>query len=835
MAEVQNLNAQEMRKLNVLTDRVQKRRQEWEQGTAIVCPESSLSFTKSWKETDGQPLDLRWAYAFQKRLEEAPLKIWDGELIVGSLTKDIKGIELIAALKPMQVLDMLRDGRFARVLSDTAAATIDPGDAKLLNDDVQYWVDHLPPDYINERIYEALGEDHKELFIDRGGVYEGPFLKAAQERGLFQDTGSWGGIVCLHAPVIDNGLSEVIARAEREIEKISEGDTDIASEPSPLHKKYILLKAIIISCKAVIAWAGRYGELAQEMAMTTEDPARRDELQAIAGICRWVPANRPRSFWEAVQSARFLHLAVRKEQPHRPENSVGRLDQILYPYYREDVENGRITRQDAAELLGCFWLKTREGEILQTQPPKARIAPGSNLPQVTIGGRDENGNDVTNEVSWLILEVMRQIRLSEPAVYVRYHTGLSDEFLLYALECNRDMEGGIPAFLNDELGTARHLARGIEPKDAVDWAASGCLGYHLECTEHGGGQMHLNQAKILELTLHNGFDPRTGKQLGPKTGDVTTFASIDQFYDAFLRQEDYFAEEWLKDYFVRWSTDQEIGFNSGLSSAMLFEESIPKGLAPSKGGTKYPAECTGWVGDRGITDVADSLTAIKYLVFDKKEVTMAQLLEAMKNDWENNEDLRQRCLRAPKYGNDDDYADEVFQHVTLKTQEILLSRPDPFTGAKPFLYKGAAAGHVIHGLFVGALPNGRHAGTPVNDAGTSAMPGVDTAGPTALVNSATKLPNMIEYKGVVHNMKFSKALFGSPAKLRKLLMLLRTFFARGGWHIQFNISSPEELLDAKEHPENWRNLMVRVGGYSAYFVDLPGSLQDEIITRTLHE
>jgi len=832
---VKKLGAEETMKLNILTDRVKKRRQEWEEAIPIVCPESSISFTKSWKETEGLPVDLRWAYAFEKRLQESPIVINDGELIVSSLTKHIKGVDLVAALKPLQVLDMLKDGRFSRTLSDTTSATISENDAKLLQEDAQYWADHLPPDYINERLRQELGESHMDLLNDRGGTFEGPFYKATQERGLFQDNGAWGGILCLHSPIIDKGLNEVIARAEREIEKISLQDEDVTSEKSPLYNKYNLLKAITITCKAIVDWANLYSKLAKNLAKEERDAVRRKELETIGEICSWVPANSPRSFWEALQAARFLHLAIRKEQPHRPENSVGRLDQMLYPYYERDLKEGKITPQEAAELLGCFWLKIREGELLQTQPPKARIAPATNLPNVTIGGRDENGNDVTNELSWIILEVMRQMRLSEPAVYIRYHTGMSDDFLLYALECNRYLQGGIPAFLNDELGTARHIARGVDPKDAADWAASGCLGYHLECSEHAGGQVHLNQTKIFELTLYNGFDPRTGKQLGPKTGDLTKFTSVDQLYDAFLKQEDYFADELRKDFFIRWSTDLKINFHSGLSCALLFEDSIPKGLPPSKGGARYPVEFTAWVGDRGITDVADSLAAIKYLVFDKKEVTMAELIEAIKSDWKDKEDLHKKCLKAPKYGNDDEYVDDIFKYISLKTQEILLSRPDPFTEAKPFLYKGAAAGHIIHGLVVGALPNGRKAGTSVNDGGTSAMPGMDTKGPTALINSANKQPNMIEYMGIVHNMKLSKKLFDSPEKLRKLLVLLKVFFAKGGWHIQFNIHSAEELLDAKKHPEKWRNLIVRVAGYSAYFVDLPLSLQDEIINRTLHE
>lgn len=347
--------------------------------------------------------------------------------------------------------------------------------------------------------------------------------------------------------------------------------------------------------------------------------------------------------------------------------------------------------------------------------------------------------------------------------------------------------------------------------------------------------MNLNQAKIFEITLYNGFDPRTKKQLGLHTGDVTKFTSIEQFYEAFFKQEDYFADKMRKDYFIRRSVDLVHSPQSGLGSAFLLEDCITKGLAPLEGGARYPVTCNQWVGDRGITDVADCLAALKYLVFDNKKMTMAELMDALKVNWEGKEDMRQVCLKAPKYGNDDDYVDDIFNHVSMKTQEILQSRPDPFTGLKPFLFKGAAAGHIQHGMVVGALPNGRKAWTSVNDGGTSAMPGTDVKGPTALINSATKVPHARECMGIVHNMKFSKQLLNTPEKLEKVLALIKTFFARGGWHTQFNIVNAEELLDAKKHPEKWQNLMVRVAGYSAYFVDLPPSLQDEIIARTLHE
>ena len=838
--KVRRADLESISNLNVLTDRLKKLKKEWEEAPVIVTPQVSLSFTKSYKETEGLPETLRLAMAFDRIVEETPILIRDSELIVGSLTGYIRGVDVLSAEAPRQIIQAIDNDAFDRKMSDWESAKISPEDAKLLREDAEYWEKRLPPNFVNEALKRELGEEHMDLLMDRAMVFEGIPMRADTDI----DMSIWGpfaytyisrGMTLYREKVVPKGLNHIIALAKAELEKMEKkGEYSPTMSPRPMEKR-ILLKAMILSCQAVIKWAHRHAELARELAGKESNQARKKELEEIAERCDWVPANPPRSFAECLQSVRFLHAAPQKQFVFRKETSLGRLDQTLYPYYKEDIENGKITRQEAIELLGCLWLKTREGESFDPEKKEGRHSQGTLLPDVTICGRDERGRDATNEVSYLILEVMRQMKLSEPAVYIRYHDGMKDEFLVYALQCNLDYRGGNPAFLNDELGTRRYLERGVALKDASDWLASGCLGYHLDCGQHVGGFMHLNQAKILELTLYNGFDPRTQKQLGPKTGDVTQFTSIDQFYEAFLKQEDYFADKLRKDYQIRRSLELKCPISGdGLNAAMWYEYTIPTGLMPMKGAAPYPITSTMWIGDRGITDVADVLAAIRYLVFEQKKLTMAELLEVMKTNWEGYEEVRQMCLNAPKYGNDDDYVDDIFQYMTEKTQEIMQSRPDPFLGQKPFLFKGAAAGHIVHGLAIGAMPNGREAGTPINDGATSAMPGRDVKGPTALINSATKASTW-ELTGCVHNMKFTKAVLNTPEKLEKVLALVKTFFERGGWHIQFNIHSVEELLEAKKHPEQYRNLLVRVGGYSAYFVDLPPSLQDEIIARTFHE
>ncbi|MEM1539307.1 MAG: pyruvate formate lyase family protein [Candidatus Bathyarchaeia archaeon] len=832
--------ANEMRKINVLTDRIKRHKQRWQDAPPKVSIWPSLAFSEGWRETEGLHPTLRHAYTVKKMFEKAPIIIRDDELIVGCLTEHIKGAYIVAAFNPLFVLNMLKSGKWDRRVSDWVRCEILPEDAELLRKDAEYWASRLAPDEMNKALIEELGEEHLDLMMDRAMVFEGYPMRANPELTAVPDWAIISGPPAAagyhffpRKSVLDHGLNYIMELAKAEMERMLREGAKVNPKSPEALEKYYLLKALIIECQAVIDWARRHAKLAREMASKETDPVRKRELEQIAENCEWVPANPPRSFWEAVQAIRFLNLAQWIESIHDRAHTLGLLDQMLYPYYEKDLKEGRITRQQAAELLACLWLKTRECEILEDIEPNARHAQGTNLPNVTICGKNPDGTDQTNEVSFLILEVMRQLKLSEPAVYIRYHRDMPTAFLVYALECARDFGGGNPAFLNWELGTERYLRRGIPIEDASQWVASGCLAYNLECGTHSLGVMNLNLPKIFELTLYNGFDPRTGKQLGPKTGDPTQFTSIEQFYEAFLKQVDYFLDRLRRDYLIRFGIINKNRMQCGLAAAMFYETSIKNGRIPWKGGEKYPVHEQLWVGLRGFTDVADSLAAIKYLVFDTKKLTMSKLLEALKANWEGYEDVRQLCLNAPKYGNDDDYVDEIFRYIWSKVEELALSRPDPFTGLKPFLFIGAAAGHIVHGRVVGSLPNGRKAGTPINDGGTSAMPGMDVNGPTANLNSATKV-SLINFVGCAHNMKFNKAVLNTPEKIEKMAALLRTYFARGGWHIQFNIISPEELIEAKKNPEKYRNLIVRVAGYSAYFVDLPAAVQDEIINRTTH-
>ncbi len=831
------VNREEIKSVQVLTPRLQKLKKEWEEAEPQVYVDDTLLFTQSWKETDGLPLDIRWAKALEKRLLECPILIRDDELLVGSLTKFIRGNGTLCAMKPKEIMKMVQSGKFDRKTSDISSTKIDPEDLEALRKDAEYWIEEMPKvSTVNAAVEFDMGSDVFDLLFDRGMVFEGRGVRYTMDRGLFQNYSAYGGGVAQVSPkCIEHGLNYVIDLCKKERERMMlEGDVN-SHGTAQFMRKYWMLQACVISCEAFIKFAKRHADLARKMAESETRQWRKDELIRIAEACERCPAEPPRTFFEAIQCVRMYHLVCWKESSDRPEVPVGRLDQILYPYYERDKAAGLITAQDAAEMLGALWLKIRECENLVTIPRDQRAAPGSLLPNITICGKNEDGVELTNEISWLILEAMAQIKLSEPAIYIRYSPDMDPDFVIHALECNVEFGGGNPAFLNDELGTRRYTDRGVPLKDACDWNASGCLGYHLGSLEHMGGGSNISQLKVLELALHDGFDRRTGKQLGPHTGDPRTFTSIDQVLEAYYKQLEYFVPLLMRFKTLSWGTEIVDGPMSGLRFAMQYEDCIPSGLCSREGGARYPEGRASWLGSRGLVDLSDSIVAIKKLVFDDKLVSMADLMDACDKNWEGAEAIQRLCLNAPKYGNDNEYADSIYDQLCTRVPQIMQKDIDPLTGVKPVLFIGAAAGHVGIGKAIGAMPNGRVAGTPTCDAACSASPGCDTCGPTAMINSATNGEYAYAYAGYALNMKFSKTILNSPEKLQKLSWLIKGFFLRGGWHIQFNIHSRAELMDAREHPEKHKNLLVRVGGYSAYFIDLPHELQAEIVTRSMHE
>ncbi|MCL2337412.1 MAG: hypothetical protein FWC60_08335 [Firmicutes bacterium] len=813
-------------------------RKQWEDAPVSIVGDSSVSFTKAYREREGLPISLRFAYAFKQIMDDSKLLIREGELIVGQMNDKIRGVDIFTAECPQSVLNNIAQGSFDRKMSETSSALCDEETTRILKEDAEYWVKYIPVHDSMSSLIHELGPEHMDLMMDRSMVYDGIPLRAEPEMGIWGPTnpprlGRGRSLYRFEPAKI--GLKRVKELVQAELDRMDkEGSfmSPITNRPTPWEKK-ALLKGMIICCDAVIDWAHRYADLAEEMAKTASSPERKAELERIASNCRWVPENAPRDYWEALQSIRFIHVAVQKEQPMRKETALNRMDQDLYPYYIKDKDEGKITPEFAIELFNCFLLKVREGEAFDPEARAMRHSQGTLLPNVTICGMDEDDNDCTNEMSYIILRSMATMKFSEPTIYIRVHDKMSTDFLKFAIKANMEHQGGCPAFLNDKQGTDRFLEYGIPKELCCDWQTSGCLGYHLNCAQHIGGFMHLNLVKIFEIALHDGYDPRTKKQLGPHTGKFEDMKSMEDLEQAYYKQLDYFADRMNKDYEIRQSNEIVCTLESALNCVMYYDTAISYGMNPSRGGTPYPVLASMWVGERGTTDVADSLAGVKKVVFEDKKCTPAELLKAIDANWEGYEELKQECLHAPKYGNDNDYVDEVFKRITDNGIQIMQKRPDPITGTKPLLFKGAASAHMYFGRVIGALPNGRVSGTPINDGGVSAMAGMDLNGPTALLNSAAKFDSRV-YMGNVLNMKMSHENMDTDAKRNLVAAMIRTYIKKGGWHLQINVHSQEELIDARKNPEEHQDLLVRVGGYSANYVDLPYALQDEIIQRTSH-
>jgi pyruvate formate-lyase/glycerol dehydratase family glycyl radical enzyme len=804
--------------VKVVTDRVRKRHLAVEGAPLWISGRRAKSYMESWKTSGAEPNNIRWALALARVFDESSIVIREGELIVASETKYVRGAEVVPEQNPQDIISSLEKKHMA-TMSEVMTASIDPDEEANIVEASHYWLGQSIRDMVNATRLRHLGDKYAEI-LDAG------------VRVMTDSVGVTGkNQAVFNARIIRLGLNETIERAKAEREKAFTSLTRFPKNPGTIYHKIAVLDEIIIACEGVINYARKHSQLAREMAKTEKDPIRKKELEQIAERCEWVPANPARTFAEALQSYWFCHIAYKKESPFPAGACPGLIDRWLYPYFVKDIKEGTLTYQQAAELLGCLWVKFNETQSFHSFM-FLKEAAGSLLQQITLGGTDVNGKDATNELSYLILEVSRQMKIPQPGIYVRWHNNMDYNFQVKAVETNRDTGGGIPAFLNDTAGTRNFLGFGIPWNDAVEWSAAGCLSYALG--NHNTVvrmPIYMNIPKMLEIALYNGVDPRTGIKAGKQTGDAAKFNSLEELENAFWEQYTYFLNKGLHDYFIGYLAKAE--FLCAPFSTALLEDSIKDGKDSTEEGGRYP-QLNLCVGQRGFADVANALAAIQKVVFEDKKVTMARLLKALKADWVGYEDVLQLCNKAPKYGNDDDYVDDIFNRISLKANDIIQSQHTP-DGARWKAGRPALTGHYYLGEVVGALPNGRKAGMPLYDAALSPGAGTDINGPTSAVKSATKVNHFRpDMDSLVMNMKLSSTVLRDREAIEKFITLLRTFFNRGGWHIQFNILNRDDLIEAKKHPEEWKHLIVRVAGYSAYFVELPPSIQDEIIARTEH-
>lgn len=601
---------------------------------------------------------------------------------------------------------------------------------------------------------------------------------------------------------------------------------DFLNDPNALAKRD-QLKAMSISCDAVILFAQRHADMAEQLAAQTTDPNRRAELEKIAEVCTHVPANAPRNFHEALQYYWFCHLAVITELNGWDSFNPGHLDQHLLPFYDRGLAEGTLTKESARELVECFFIQFNN----HPAPPKVGVTAAesgtfTDFANINIGGLLPDGSDAVNEISHILLDIVEDMHLLQPSTNIQLSRKNPDSFLKHALRVVR-CGHGFPSIFNADAVVAEQLRQGKSLEDARAGGCSGCVEVGAFGKEAYILTGYFNLVKVLELTLHNGVDPMTGKQLGLQTGPAELFGSYEQLFEAFRRQLAYFLD--IK---IAGNRIIERHYAERMPApflSVIIDDCIAKGLDYNAGGARYNNTFIQFV---GLGSITDCLSAIKDLVFDSRQVRMEDLVAAMDRDFVSDEPLRQRLLnRTHKYGNDDDNADELMIDVFNSCFEMVDGRPDT-RGGQYRIEMLPTTCHIYFGQVTGAMPDGRKAHQPVSE-GISPVQGADRRGPTAVVKSAAKMDH-IKSGGTLLNIKFAPALVADDRGIDNWASLVRGYFKMDGHHVQFNVVTAETLRKAQANPQEHRDLIVRVAGYSDYFCDLSVELQNEIIARTEH-
>jgi pyruvate formate-lyase/glycerol dehydratase family glycyl radical enzyme len=586
------------------------------------------------------------------------------------------------------------------------------------------------------------------------------------------------------------------------------------------------LKAMAITADALIKFAERHAQKARKLAEKEKNPQRKRELEMIGEVCSHVPAHQPRNLWEALQMYWFIHLGVITELNVWDSFNPGRLDQHLYPFYKKDLENNVITEDFARELLQCFWIKVNN----QPAPPKVDVTEEQSgtyqdFALINIGGITEDGNDAVNELSYVILDIIEEMRLIQPSTCIQLSSKNEERFLKRGLRIVRTGFGQ-PSIFNTDVIVQEFLRMGKSVKDARNGGPSGCVTISAFGKESCILTGYMNWPRILEITLNDGVDPNTGNLIGIKTGDPTQFTSFDQVMEAYKKQLKYFVD--LK---IKYNNVIERLYAEWMPApflSLLFDDCIKKGKDYHDGGPRYNST---YIQGVGIGTVTDSLAALKYCIYDASLMTMNGLLDGLSRNFEGCEKMRHVLMHAPKYGNDLEYADSLARDVFDMYFDMVDGRPNT-KGGEYRVNLLPTTVHIYFGQVTGATPNGRKRGEPLSD-GISPSQGADTRGPTAVIKSASKIDHA-RTGGTLLNQKFLPQVLQDDTGIEKLAHLIRTYFRLGGHHIQFNVVDAETLRNAQKNPEMYRDLIVRVAGYSDYFVDIGKELQDEIISRTAH-
>jgi pyruvate formate-lyase/glycerol dehydratase family glycyl radical enzyme len=660
---------------------------------------------------------------------------------------------------------------------------------------------------MRERIFDKMTRDWTDAY--EAGV----FTEFMEQRSP--------GHTVLDDKIYRKGFLDLKEEIRRSLDRL-----DVRNDPQAQGQRE-QLRAMDICAAALISFAHRHAEKARALAEAEADPERKEELARMADVCDHVPAHPPRNFWEALQYYWFVHLGVTTELNPWDAFCPGKLDQHLYPFYSRELEEGSLTREGAEELLQCLWVKFNN----QPAPPKVGVTAAesgtyTDFAQINTGGLKEDGSDAVNEVTHLILDVIEQMRLLQPSSSIQVSKKNPDTFIKRAAQIIRTGFGQ-PSVFNSDLVVEELLRQGKSLVDARNGGTSGCVETGAFGKENYNLSGYFNMPKVLEITLNDGIDPRTKRRIGLKTGDPTRFESLEQLLEAYKTQLDHFVKIKIQGNNVierLYADHMPAPFLS-----LLIDDCIATGKDYHQGGARYN---TTYIQGVGLGTITDAMTAIKYAVFDKKILSIKKLLKALKADFAGDEKTRQMLLnRTPKYGNDDDYADDVMVSLFEAYFQAIDGRKNT-RGGEYHINLLPTTVHVYFGSVIGAMPDGRRSGQPLSE-GISPVQGADRQGPTAVLKSASKMDH-VRTGGTLLNQKFTPQLLQDDASLDKLVHLIRTYFKLNGHHLQFNVVDAATLRAAQKNPEQYRDLIVRVAGYSDYFCDLGQALQDEIISRTEH-
>lgn len=780
-----------MKRINRLKQRVLDTRPE-------VDLENARILTESYMETDGEPLVIQKAKAFKKQCEEKTVTIWDDELIVGcSGSKMRAGI-----LNADTCWSILNDE-----LNTISTRKYDP--FYLRDEDRKIFEEIIRPYWQGRSNYEAwlkqIPEDTK-ILRDNGIIY----IDRKAVRG-------WGETTAGYESIITEGTQGIRKTINNRKEKL-----DI-TVPGDYEKNYYL-ESLLIVIEGIDILAKRYSDEALRLAQLEVNENRKKELLEIHAVCRHVPKNPARTFREALQSLYLYQICIFMEQNAASYNP-GRMDQYLYPFYKADIEAGRITKEEAQELLDCLWVKFSEPCLFQ-DALTAEFAAGYPMFQnVCVGGVDSTGKDAVNELSYMILQATADVQLYQPSLSVRYSLAKNPNKFLRSIVELIKLGTGFPAFHNDDVGIRMLMNKGIPAGEALNWNPCGCVETNLEGRlRHYTALADINLGSVVEFALLDGMNRKSQKYISKRTGNPVEFSSFEEFLNAVKKQISYIVKAVVKGSHVI----DEICMDRPVPALSLtFKDCVENASDYAWGGAKY--NTGNGIILIGIADLLNSVAAIKDIVYDKKSATMKEVLDALDNDFMEHDYIRKLCLNAPKYGNDipavDSFAADLLTYIADEIEKYKSKFGKMTPGILP------VSGNTPFGLEVGALPSGRNAWTPLAD-GVSPSGGTDFSGPGSVLKSVSYIPHDRFVQGTLLNMKIDPSLLSTYNGMTQLMALLKSMCSLGVFHIQFNIIDNEKLIEAQKNPEKYKGLLVRVAGYTAYFTELGKDVQDEIIGRT---